>query len=67
MAFDVTRATPGSVVLNEARSRLTFIAHVPKAKPEQRVICLHDGDIVTFNSDGQFFGPHKPSKMDLVN
>lgn len=67
MTFDPTKVSPGGVVYNLAGTRMRFIAFVPQAKPEQRVVCLHDGDIVLYNQEGQFFGPHRPSKMDLTH
>ena len=63
--FDPRKVSPGGVVYNKAGTRMRFVSHVPQAKPEQRVVCLHDGDIVLYNEAGQFFGPHRPSKMDL--
>jgi len=65
MTFDLTKLGPGVVIHNLARTRMKFVAYVPSANPEQRVICLHGGDIVLYNEQGQFFGPDRPSKMDL--
>lgn len=65
MAFDFNQLSAGCVVHNKAGGRLTFVCLVPKAKPEQRLVFLKDGDIETYSLDGQYM-PDKPSNMDLM-
>lgn len=63
--FDLERAKRGDAIMTRGAEPARFIAHVPDAKPQARVLALVGEEVFTYTVRGCFI-PGEVCRNDLV-
>lgn len=64
LPFDLSQAKSGHPCRTRSGSPLKFLAHVPEARPDSRVLLLHERDALGYHEDGRFRDDEYDSGLD---